>query len=232
MRIVARAIFFSLASFCLGLYVYSYLDRTVYQSYEAWRFDHARSGNVSIWDFVCDRTPVGRVARFFAGSKPAEVSPIIVLGHEERKTGPAPVPALSTIGRISVPRLHFTAMVREGIDEDTLQRAVGHIPATALPGQAGNVGVAGHRDTFFRSLRNLRRKDEIDFLTLNGKFKYQVESLKIVNPQDTGVLAPTPEKTLTLVTCYPFQYIGNAPKRFIVLARQMEGHPVPDGAGN
>jgi len=228
LRIVARTVFLSLAVFCLGLYVYSYLDRTVYQAYEAWRFDQAEVENASLWDFVCDRTPVGRIVRFFAGSKAQNPSsPIIVLGHEERKPAAPHVPLLSTIGRISVPRLRLTAMVREGVDEDTLQRAVGHIPATALPGHAGNVGVAGHRDTFFRSLKNLRRKDEIDFLTLDGNFKYQVESLKVVNPENAGVLAPYPENTLTLVTCYPFYYVGSAPKRFIVLARQIDSHSIP-----
>jgi sortase A len=207
--------------------VYTYLDRTVYQAYDAWRFDHAGAENSSLWDFVCDRTPVGQVVRFFAGAEAPEPPPIVVQRHAERKPAEVPLPVLSTIGRISVPRLHFTAMVREGVDEETLQRAVGHIPATALPGQAGNVGVAGHRDTFFRSLRNLRRKDEIDFLTLNGNFRYQVESLKVVSPENAGVLAPTPENTLTMVTCYPFYYVGSAPKRFIVHARQIESRPSP-----
>ena len=117
-------------------------------------------------------------------------------------------------------------MVREGIDDDTLSRAVGHIPATALPGHPGNVGLAGHRDTFFRGLRNLRKRDEIDFLTLDGNFKYRVESLKIVNPDNASVLAPSPENTLTLVTCYPFYYVGNAPKRFIVRAQQIDNRPI------
>ena len=112
-------------------------------------------------------------------------------------------------------------MVREGIDRDTLQLAVGHIPATALPGQAGNVGVAGHRDTFFRGLKDLRTGDEIQFSTLDGDFKYEVESLLIVEPDNVAVLAPSSENVLTLVTCYPFSYIGAAPKRFVVRARQV-----------
>ena len=95
-------------------------------------------------------------------------------------------------------------MVREGIDRNTLQLAVGHIPGTALPGQAGNVGLAGHRDTFFRPLKDLRTKDEIQFSTLRGDFKYEVESLIVVEPDNVGVLAPSAENVLTLVTCYPF----------------------------
>ena len=118
-------------------------------------------------------------------------------------------------------------MVREGIDRDSLQLAIGHIPATALPGQAGNVGVAGHRDTFFRGLKDLRTKDEIQFSTLSGDFKYVVESLIIVEPDDVGVLAPSSEKVLTLVTCYPFSYFGSAPKRFIVRAMQVSAQTAP-----
>jgi len=102
----------------------------------------------------------------------------------------------------------------------TLRRAVGHIPDTALPGQPGNVGISGHRDTFFRPLKDLKIKDEIQFSTWNGDFRYVVESLTVVDPNNVGVLAPSSENLLTLVTCYPFFYIGAAPKRFVVRARQ------------
>ena len=108
------------------------------------------------------------------------------------------------IGRIEIPRLLLSAVVVEGIGRTTLRRAVGHIPGTALPGQPGNVGLAGHRDTFFRPLKDLRIKDEIQFSTLSGDFKYEVESLRIVEPDNVGVLAPSGENVLTLVTCYPF----------------------------
>lgn len=135
--------------------------------------------------------------------------------------------ANALIGRLSVPRLHLSAMVREGIDQKTLRLAVGHIPATALPGQNGNVGVAGHRDTFFRGLKDLRTADRIRFSTAQGDFDYQVDSLRVVDPEDVGVLAPSPDKVLTLVTCFPFWYIGNAPKRFIVRARQMLPETAP-----
>ena len=117
--------------------------------------------------------------------------------------------------------MHLTAMVREGIDRDTLQLAIGHIPTTPLPGQTGNVGVAGHRDTFFRGLGDLRTQDEIHFSTLSGDFKYVVESLIVVEPDNVAVLAPSSENVLTLVTCYPFSYVGTAPKRFVVRARQV-----------
>ena len=112
-------------------------------------------------------------------------------------------------------------MVREGIGRRTLQLAIGHIPATALPGQAGNVGVAGHRDTFFRGLKDLKTGDEIQFSTLGGDFQYLVESLAVVEPDNVGALAPSSENVLTMVTCYPFFYVGAAPKRFVVRARQV-----------
>jgi LPXTG-site transpeptidase (sortase) family protein len=111
-------------------------------------------------------------------------------------------------------------MVREGVDPETLQVAVGHIPATAFPGQDGNVSVAGHRDTFFRGLKNVKIGDRVQFSTLSGDFQYVVESLTVVEPGDVGVLAPSSENELTMVTCYPFSYIGPAPKRYVVTARQ------------
>jgi sortase A len=142
----------------------------------------------------------------------------------ESSTSPKGAPATATnglIGRIVIPRLLLSAVVVEGIDKTTLRRVVGHIPGTALPGQPGNVGVAGHRDTLFRPLKDLRAKDEIQFSTLNGDFRYVVESLLVVDPDNVGVLAPSSGNMLTLVTCYPFFYIGAAPKRFVVRARQV-----------
>jgi sortase A len=135
--------------------------------------------------------------------------------------GVPPAAANGLIGRIEIPRLRLSAMVMEGIDTTTLRRAVGHIPGTALPGQSGNVALSGHRDTFFRPLKDLRIKDEIRFSTLSGDFDYEVESLTVVGANDVGVLAASHENVLTMVTCYPFFYVGAAPKRFVVRARQV-----------
>jgi sortase A len=151
----------------------------------------------------------------------------------QSSTSPKSAPAAVTdvtdglIGRIEIPRLLLSVVVVEGIDKTTLRRAVGHIPGTALPGEAGNVGLAGHRDTFFRPLKDLRIKDEIQFSTLKGNFKYEVESLRVVEPDNVGVLAPSGENVLTMVTCYPFYYVGPAPKRWIVRARQVSPQAVP-----
>jgi sortase A len=131
-------------------------------------------------------------------------------------------PARSLVGKIEIPRLNISAIVKEGVDERTLGVAAGHIPHTALPGQPGNVGVAAHRDTLFRNLKDVRRDDKITLTTLEGEYIYRVVSFQIVQPTDVSVLDPSPdENTLTLVTCYPFYFVGNAPKRFIVRARQV-----------
>jgi sortase A len=138
----------------------------------------------------------------------------------------SPASPHSLIGRIEIPRLSFSAMVSEGTDRTTLRRGIGHIRGTALPGQPGNVGLAGHRDTLFHPLKDLRIQDRIRFSTPRGDFAYEVESLTIVDPDDVGILAASGENALTLVTCYPFSYIGPAPKRWIVKARQVSPPPL------
>src|SRR5438105_5479304 len=125
------------------------------------------------------------------------------------------------IGRIEIPRLRLSVIVIEGISRTTLRRAVGHIPGTALPGQPGNVGISGHRDTFFRPLRNIQRNDIITLTTLLGEYRYRVVSTKVVGPYDVAVLDPSGNEILTLVTCYPFYFVGSAPDRFIVRAERV-----------
>ncbi len=134
-----------------------------------------------------------------------------------------PVREGSPLGRIEISRVGLTAMVQEGVDESTLRRAVGHIPGTPLPGGRGNVALAGHRDTFFRGLRQVRQDDEITMTTLSGSYRYRVESTKVVEPEETEVLADAEDYILTLVTCYPFNFVGSAPQRFIVRARRIPG---------
>jgi len=102
---------------------------------------------------------------------------------------------------------------------------VGHIPGTALPGNVGNVGLAGHRDTFFRALRNIQADDTIEMQTTAGTYRYVVKSTRIVTPRDVSVLQASGGETLTLVTCYPFYYVGSAPKRFIVHAALLRDAP-------
>jgi sortase A len=129
------------------------------------------------------------------------------------------------LARFEIPRLNMDTVVIEGDTDADLRHAIGHIPGTALPGNAGNVGIAGHRDTFFRPLRNVRAGDVISLQTNGATYRYKVESTEVVMPDRSDVLNPTPEPHLTLVTCFPFYYVGSAPKRFIVHAREIEPTP-------
>lgn len=115
-------------------------------------------------------------------------------------------------------RLGIEAPVLEGTDDWTLNRGVGHIGDTAAPGDKGNSGIAGHRDGFFRALKDVAAGDTIELDTLHGTERYRVERSWIVAPEDVSVLDPTPVRALTLVTCYPFYFVGSAPQRFIVRA--------------
>lgn len=134
---------------------------------------------------------------------------------------PARIAPGALIGKISVARLGLSVMVMEGTDAPILRLAAGHIPGTALPGQDGNIGIAAHRDTFFRPLRNIRKNDVITITTKGGDYRYRVVSTRIVSPDDVAVLNSDGSDVLTLVTCYPFYYIGSAPDRFIVRAEQI-----------
>lgn len=126
-----------------------------------------------------------------------------------------------SLGRIEIHRIGLNAMIEEGVSTGTLRRAVGHIPGTPLPGQRGNIAFAAHRDTFFRELRHVRPGDEITLTTLTDSYSYRVDSTSIVEPEQTEVLNSTDDEILTLVTCYPFNFIGAAPQRFIVRARRV-----------
>ncbi len=193
---------------CLGVYGYSLFYSKFHQAYESWRFDHAREAKHADEEIpAIIITPERRASRSVTSTTNKQRSPRVSEG--------------SVIGRVYVPRLSMSAMVEEGTEDATLLRAVGHVPGTALPGSNGNVAIAGHRDSFFRGLKDLKRNDEIVFDTLNGSYRYIVDQLTVVNPDNTSVLEPTAEKTLTIVTCFPFHYIGPAPRRYIVRARQV-----------
>ncbi|MBP9144669.1 MAG: class D sortase [Thermoanaerobaculia bacterium] len=119
---------------------------------------------------------------------------------------------------LRIPRLGLEVPVLPGIDELTLNRAVGAIPGTAAPGESGNVGIAGHRDGYFRGLKDLESGDRLELETLDGIQEFRVTSIRIVDPSEVHVLAPTPRQVVTLVTCYPFYFVGKAPRRYIVQA--------------
>ncbi len=124
--------------------------------------------------------------------------------------------------RLEIPRLDLSVMVVEGVRYRDLKLAAGHIPGTATPDEAGNVVIAGHRDTFFRKLGEVRPNDLVTLTTLAGRYRYAVEWTRVVKPDEVEAMEPSKEPLLTLVTCYPFYYVGPAPERFIVRAHRLE----------
>jgi sortase A len=224
-------VFLIVGLLALDCFMWVTTSSVLYQAYEDWAFDQTLRGlTPSVGGFVNDE------ARWLwsghsesapkAGAPAAADIPLnpdtASTNGQLREARPA---MRSVIGRLEIPRLKLSVMVREGADEGTLRRAVGHIPGTALPGAMGNVGLAGHRDTFFRALENIREDDAIEFETTGGTYHYIVKSTKIVTPRDVSVLAASGGENLTLVTCYPFYYVGSAPKRFIVHASQVAASP-------
>lgn len=139
-------------------------------------------------------------------------------------TPPKPLPPVvkgDLIGLIKIPRLGLSVIVIEGTSARILRRAAGHISGTALPGEPGNVAISGHRDTFFQPLQNIRTNDMITLTTLLGEYRYRVVSTRVVSPYDVAVLKAGRNEILTLVTCYPFYFVGPAPERFIVRAERV-----------
>ena len=119
---------------------------------------------------------------------------------------------------LSIPKIHLEVPVFEGTDDVTLDRGVGRITGTARPGQAGNFGIAGHRDGFFRGLKDVTTGDEIKLALPEGEATYVIDQITVVTPQDVSVLQPRPISSITLVTCFPFYFVGSAPERYIVSA--------------
>jgi sortase A len=188
---------------CLTLYGAACVHSSMYQSREQQAFDralaqilHAETHDQSEWSRE-------RVEKY----------------EESRGTD------VEALGRLDIPDASVSVMVLEGTDDWTLNRAVGRIEGTARPNEPGNLGIAGHRDGFFRGLRHLSVGDELTFTTLDGVGHYRVVDLSVVQPESVEVLAPTADSTITLVTCHPFYYVGDAPRRFIVHARRVMFEP-------
>lgn len=140
------------------------------------------------------------------------------------------------VGRLEVPSVQLSVMVREGVDSETLRKAAGHLPSSALPGDPGNFVVLAHRDTFFRPLRDIARGASIRVRTNRGSFDYEVASIEVVSPEWSLRFGKSSAPEITLVTCFPFGYLGPAPRRFIVRARLIdtkhEGERNEDVNGN
>lgn len=179
------------------------VDAYLFNAYQSWRLDR----------MVAE----GQTAERLPGELSAELS-----GEAASASTSAPAAERDLIGRIEIPRLDLSAVIVEGVGSRALRRAVGHIPGTPLPGEAGNVGLAAHRDTYFGVLRHVRAGDRVRIVTPGGVHEYAVELTMVVEPEDTFVLEPYRVPVLTLVTCYPFDYVGPAPRRFIVQAYRVD----------
>lgn len=123
-----------------------------------------------------------------------------------------------TVAKLKIPRLNAELYVVEGDGARELRRGPGHLEGTAMPGEDGNCVIAGHRDTHFRVLKDIREGDDIVLQTATGQYLYRVRRTQIVVPENTAALQPSTSAQLNLITCYPFYYVGSAPKRFIVEA--------------
>ncbi|HKH48170.1 MAG TPA: class D sortase [Thermoanaerobaculia bacterium] len=198
---------------CLGIWVYAFVDARIYKLREERRLDEAirlRTAAAPSSSTVAPAADTDALGSFRKEGSREESA-------REKKLAEGDL-----IGRIEIPRIGVSAIVLHGIGNKTLRHGVGHIPGTPLPERGGNVGLAAHRDSFFRGLKDIRKDDIIELTTLDGSFKYQVEWTKIVPPEETAVLADEGSPALTLVTCYPFYYVGSAPKRFIVRAHRFD----------
>jgi sortase A len=193
----------------LGYCAYVLLEARVYQAYQSRRFQQAvNDAEIPVAGVELPGTPA-----MAAGPLVPPSAPLKKITRVARPDFP--------LGRIEIPRIGLAAMIMEGLDGGTLRRGVGHVPGTPLPGQPGNVALAGHRDTFFRPLRDIRNDDEITLTTLDGSYLYRVDLIGVVEPGDVGVLDNSSDAVLTLVTCYPLYYLGPAPRRFIVRAHRI-----------
>jgi len=198
----------SAGSLMLAVVFWSATESALYQFVQTSEFEKEIE-KPSVVQQVTFNTP--RVGESLPTDKsPRQWSLIVAAG------GPDPL----LVGKLEIPRLGMSAMVREGVEAATLRKALGHLPGAALPGELGNFIVAGHRDTFFRGLRSIRVSDTIRVRTSSGLFTYHVTALSVVDPSNIEALQLTASQVCTLVTCFPFDYVGPAPRRFIVRAEK------------
>jgi sortase A len=173
---------------------------------------------------------LGRGAREFLESRWAQSRAAKEFQQSKTPAVPRRPQLGETVAKLSIPRLGAEIFVVEGTDDKDLRMGPGHMPGTAMPGQKGNCVIAGHRDTHFRILRKIRHGDEIALETKAGRFVYTVDGTQIVKPTNVSSLQPTEAGVLHLITCYPFYYVGNAPKRFIVHAKLDDAESAEDSS--
>jgi sortase A len=235
-RWAAPLLLFLVGCLALGYYAYDILDARFFQDAQSRQFDQAlrdaHSNKVSAPTTnpsPADELRAEALADLQARAPHGSKTPVPVLPRFDESAGANKATLASDglaentpLGRIEIGSIGLKAMIQEGTGWRTLQRGVGHITGTALVGHSGNVGLAAHRDTFFRKLGKIHEGDEITLTTLTGTYFYRVGLISIVEPEESSVLRESGENTLTLVTCYPFSYVGPAPKRYIVRAQQVQ----------
>ena len=184
-------------------------------------------GAVAAVVYACLNVPaiLARVQTPAAQSADGQVIPDTLLGSAYLH-GAGALADGTKIGMISVPQIHLAAPVVEGVGDADLRKGVGHVPGSAQTGGLGNVVLAAHRDTIFRPLRAIQKGMDIRISGPDGTFHYQVDSMQVVAPDRLDVLEIANQPEVTLITCYPFNFIGSAPMRFIVKAHLVS--PVPD----
>lgn len=214
---------------CLAIFAWSWIDTRLTQTRETRRLEEALAQAAKAPPVKSKASETDSFSSFEKGAAQARQEEKKEEEKEEQKA--EPLPALEDgelVGRISIPRIGLSAIVLEGVGKRELRRGAGRIPATARPEEEGNVGIAAHRDSFFRALKDIQEDDEIELATLDGTFRYRVQWTRIVKPDDVSVLEPTEEPALTLVTCYPFYFVGSAPERFIVRAQRIPEPKQPE----
>jgi sortase A len=219
-----RLVFVVLGLGCLSYCAYTFGIESLNQSYGNWVFEQHIAGHsdVSVASYLRQNTPLGFLVK---GGAAPDSAPAVHTPQPQLATG-------AILGKVEIGRLNLSAVVREGVDAQTLSTSVGHVPSSAMPGHSGNFALAAHRDTLFRPLRNIKQNDLITFRSLMRTFTYKVEDTRIVKPTDVGVLRSDGHDSLTLITCYPFYYIGSAPERFIVQARLVSESPLDNVSWN
>jgi sortase A len=224
MRVVENSLWLC-GSLLIGLYFFSQVRGESARQHGIAEFDEHKQHSAQISRLEPEpSTAIAALPTAVATLPPVVASTPVV---EAITSVIAPLPLGATIAVLRIPRIKLEVPVADGTTERVLLGGAGLVEGTATPGTQGNVAIAAHRDTFFRGLKDVVVGDLIELETLQGTDIYRISTLSIVEPRDVHVLADTGEAVLTLVTCYPFYFVGNAPQRFIVRAVAAELHSQP-----
>jgi sortase A len=204
----------------LAIWLTAFLNGKISSQFALWSFANAQAAAVQKNDASNSSNSIGNVDFSLWAEKRIQAYKDSLL-----------IASSLPVAVLEIDKVKIRVPVFEGTDDLTLNRGVGRIAGTAMPGVAGNIGIAGHRDGFFRGLKDIAVGDHIDLVMTTERATYIVDQIEIVNPTDVSVLQPRATSSLTLVTCYPFYFVGDAPQRFIVHASIVSHGPIA-GSGN